>query len=810
MSCELCGFATGRHAVTRTFADRSREFCCMGCANVYTILRESGQIAEGSDFRDTELYRESLRLGLISSAGEGAGKPQIPADAEMRECVYRVSGMWCPSCGWLIEQALASATGVKAAEVMFTSDLVKVTYFPQYLPPERIIERIQSLGYRASEYSGHAEGDTKERRSLLLRAGLAFFLWMNVMYVSFGIYASFWEVMTEPARRVVSGVLMALTTPAVVYAAWPILRSAWFGARHRTLRMESLLALGILSAFGYSTAQVFLGGRHLYFDTVCAIVTLVLVGKLLERGAKDRTARALSLLYGMMPNKARLLQEGRERFVSVEALEPGTTFVVKAGERIPADGVVGAGGSHVDESVLTGESLPRFRRQGDPVICGSLTTDGVLEIQATRIGTESTLSQIIRSVEAATATRSQIERVVDRTARVFVPVVMAVAAVTVAACLWAGLGTPAAVMRGIAVLVIACPCALGIATPLAIHAAIGACSRKGILVSDSRVLETVGSVDLVVFDKTGTVTTGEVSVVASAFAPAMAHAAAGAAGEPDPLALAAAIEAYSEHPLGRAVTRYVSSRPGTLPPAREICVHRGAGIEGLAAGVRVFVGNRAMVSRAGASIPAELEAEATGWEAQGRTVAFFGSETLVEGALAFGDTVRPEAAATVAELKRRKIRTALLSGDSEATTRWTAAVLGVDEHRAGVLPEMKMDAVAEYRARGHVVAMVGDGINDAPALAAADLGIALGSGTDLAMRAAPVVLLTSDLRRIVDVFDASRRTIRVVHQNLFWAFAYNALGITLAAAGVLNPILAAGAMVLSSVSVIGNSMRLGR
>jgi heavy metal translocating P-type ATPase len=787
--------------------DDELEFCCLGCRNVYSILLESGIVPPGGDFRDTDLFRESLRLGLVSNL-DAPRRREIPADAETREALFQLSGMWCSSCGWLIEGALLSEPGIRSAEVMFTSDLLKVQYCPQYVPPGRVAERVSALGYRASPFSSQTESDDSERRDLLLRLGVAFFLWMNVMTVSLVVYASYWEAISDSARRIVPLVLMGLATPAVFYSAWPILRTAAYGLRTMTARMETLLALGILAAYGYSAAQAFLGGRHIYFDTACAIITLVLLGKALERSAKEKTAQAAAFLYRMMPKKARIVQDGRERFVSIEALEPGMTFVVKAGERIPADGVVSVGESDVDESVLTGESALRTRRAGDEVICGALNSSGVLEVRATRVGEDSTLTQIVRSVRQAMSSRAQIERTVDRAARVFVPGVMAVAATTFAGCLWLGMGPGTALMRAIAVLVIACPCALGMATPLAITAAVGACSRRGVLVRDSRVLETVGRVDVVIFDKTGTVTRGDFSVAEFVLqrAPVMAGGAPGT--REDALGLVAAIERYSEHPLGAAIVRDAEARGAAIPAACDLEIRKGIGIAGRAGGLVVFAGNRRMAAEAGASIDPELETTAAAWEAEGRTTTFFGWDGVAAGVLALGDTIRSGALETVRALQKRGVRVALISGDSLATTARVASELGIAEYRAGVLPSEKLDIIREFQRGGAVVAMVGDGINDAPALAAANLGIALGSGTDLAMQAAPVVLVSSELDRLNVVFQTAEKAMGVVRQNLFWAFFYNALGISLAILGILNPILAAGAMVLSSLSVIGNSLRL--
>jgi heavy metal translocating P-type ATPase len=796
-TCSLCGLAAGRAPIARRFEDGIEQpFCCLGCMNVYAILRESGVLASGVDIRDTDLFKQSLRLGLIANAeaSRKAAAPAIPADAETKETIYHVSGMWCSSCGWVIEHALAVEPGIVSAEVMFASDLLKIKYCPQYVPPGRITDRIATLGYRAGEYAPQADRDHSERRDLLLRIGVAAFLWLNVMTLSLVIYASYWEAISDSARRIVPLCLMALATPAVLYSAWPVLRIAAIGLRTFTLRMEALLALGIVAAYGYSAVQALTGGTHFYFDTACAIITLVLLGKLLERGAKERTAQSIALLYRMMPKKARLMApDGRERFVSIEALEPGAVFCVKPGERIPADGQVVAGSSHVDESVLTGESAPRTRNPGDGVICGSLNAGGVLEIRATRVGADSTLSQIIRSVESAMSSRSAIERVVDRAARMFVPIVIGVAALAFFGGVAFGVDSATALMRAIAVLVIACPCALGIATPLAITAAVGAASRRGILVSDSRVLELVNKVDVMVLDKTGTVTEGDFAVLDLAL-------------PREVLPLVAAVEAYSEHPLGRASVRHAQSQGLSIPSALDIEIYKGQGIAGFINGRRIVVGNRRLVP----GIEPALEARASQWEASGATVAFVSIDGRPAGAMAFGDRVRVGAPELIAALRARGIRTIMLSGDSEATTAFVARQTGVDEFRAGVPPDGKLALIGELKTGGRTVAMAGDGVNDAPALAAADLGIALGSGTDLAMRAAPVVLMSPALDRVLEVFDLSRMTLRTVRQNLFWAFFYNVAGITLAITGILNPILAAGAMVLSSLSVIGNSMRLGR
>jgi heavy metal translocating P-type ATPase len=805
--CDLCSLPLGRSPVERAFESGTKNFCCAGCLNVYTILLESGVIAQGGDFRASEIYQQSLRLGLIFNGR--VERPPLPEGVETKEALYQVSGMWCTACGWLVEHALMREYGVISAEVLFTSDLLKVTYAPQYVEPGRIPGRVCSLGYRAVDYGSEEETGRAEWRDFLLRLGLAGGLWMNVMLFSLVVYAAYFQgAVAGWARHAVPFVLMGLATPAVFYSAWPIHRLAWFGLRERVIRMEALISLGVLAAYGYSTAQAFLGGPQLYFDTACAIVTLVLAGKALERGAKEKTAKAVSMLYRLMPKKARLCQEGRERFVSLDAVQAGMTVLVKPGERIPVDGVVIEGTSSVDESVVTGESEPRSKAAGAEVVSGSLNSDGVLTLRVTRAGDESTLARIIRAVERALASRMPMERFVDRVSRHFIPAVIGISLATFAGCLLAGLPFTAALLRATAVLVIACPCALGIATPLATTTAIGAASHHGVLIRDAQILERFRSVDVVVLDKTGTATEGEFRVRELALAP-VAAGRAGAAVR-DPLALLASIEAYSEHPLAQGVVRYALGQSVEPMEARGIEVRAGMGIAGTVAGVRVAAGNRRMMAAEGVPAAGELESKAQTWEAEALTVSFFAVDGEAAGALAFGDRVRAETPALVHALSERGVRTALISGDAEATTARIAARLGISEFRGEVAPADKAEAVRAFQKHGAVVAMVGDGINDAPALAAADLGIAMGTGADLAMHAAPVVLMGGSLMRIVETFDLAARTLRIIKQNLFWAFFYNVIGISLAVTGVLNPILSAAAMVFSSFSVIGNSLRLGR
>ncbi len=832
-ACALCGLSVGRHPFKREFNEATKTFCCFGCLNVYVVLLESGVIESGQNPRDTEIFKRSLALGLIANGNRQATKAafKIPEDAPIQEALFQVTGMWCSSCAWLIEHTLSSEPGILSAEAFFAADLVKVKYSPQYLPPERITQRIQQLGYQASPYTGDNEAGRAERRDLIMRFGIAAFLWLNIMTLSVTLYVGYFEKINDGIARYLPFLLMALAAPVVFYSAKPIMQLAWQGLVNRVVRMETLLGLGILAAYVYSAIQAIRGEPHIYFDTAAAIVTLVLFGKLIERNAKERTSKAITMLYRLMPKKVRLFSGGAEQFVSIEALAIGDIFVVKAGERIPADGVVVEGSSHADESLLTGEATPVAKELGSQVVSGSLNMSSVLHICAAKVGEDTTLAQIIHLVENALSGRSAIERTVDKVSRIFVPgvIVLAVLTFTVA---WLGGFTPLgdALMRAITVLVIACPCALGMATPLAITAAIGAASRRGILVSDCRVLETIPNVDVVVFDKTGTITEGDFAlvdfVIQSEFAFAQYPLPANVLRFPKPspfsadeqisgevfkariLPRLAALERYSEHPLGRAIVKRGAAEAVELLEASAVQIHKGQGLTGEVSGQRIFIGNRKLAEQETILITSFFEGHAQAWEREGFTVAFFGWSREVKGLLAFGDRVKAEAATIIGQLKARGIQTLLVSGDAKDTTQWIARQVGADDFIAEAMPDDKTKVISRLQRHGKVVAMIGDGINDAPALAQSDLGIAVGSGTDLAMRAAAIVLMSNSLSKVIEAFDIAQKTWRVVRQNLFWAFLYNTLSISLAVLGILNPILAAAAMLLSSLSVIGNSLRL--
>ena len=808
-TCGLCDLDCGSQTVSRVFEGREMDFCCMGCANVYAILLESGVVASGQNIRQSEIFRRSLELGLISRPSPlRVDKPALRPDAPTEEILYQVGGMWCSACGWLIEHALEKMPGVVSAEVFFASDLAKVRYCPLYLPPDAIASRISQLGYKAAAYSGDDTAGKKETRDLVLRLGVAAFLWANIMAFSVILYVGYFEQIAPSASRFLPWVLFALATPMVFYCALPILRSAVIGLRNLQIRMEVLLSLGILTAYGLSISQTLQGRTHVYFDTAAAIVTLVLTGKLIERGAKDRATRSIAVLYRLMPKKARIADRNGERFVAIDALQPGTVFIVKAGERIPADGTLIDGETQADESLLTGESSPVHKRIGDTLVSGSLNAGGIVKVRALRTGQDSTLAQIIRLVEQALSSRAPIERTVDRISRIFVPVVVALALGIFLGLISSHIPTNVALLRAVSILVIACPCALGLATPLAITAALGMAAQQGILISNSRVLESIEKIDTIVLDKTGTVTDGAFSLLDFALTgQAQDHAETFLRQH---LSILAGLESASEHVLGRAIVQFARDHGVAPADASDIEIRKGEGVTAICSDRRAFVGNSSLASDQDAPPDPKLNATALDWQKKRRTVVYYGWDRKTIGILAFGDHIKENATRTVDQLRRRGLSVRLVSGDSAATTSAVAAEIGIDNFKGEATPQDKVSLVQELQHSGHRVAVVGDGVNDAPALAQADLGIALGTGADIAMSAAPVVLVNGALNKIDDAFRLATRTRRIVKQNLFWAFFYNSVGLALGIAGVLNPIVAAAAMLLSSTSVVANSMRLSR
>lgn len=794
-TCGLCGLKLPRRPYTAEASGHTFHLCCTGCRQVFILLNESGLLQ--GDYKSSELYQTSLALGIIGRP-EDETRADEPSAEELKDCkelVLRVDGMWCSSCSWLIEKVVANEPGVVNARIIYASDTAKIHYRPELIAPEDIGKRIEKLGYTTTPRDAATKEGWPERKSLLIRMGVALFLMMNLMYFSYTLYVGYFQDLPPEIMSLVPAILFGLAVPAVFWCAIPIHRKAWQSARGMAPTMELLFSIGIFSSFFYSTFEWVSGGDHFYFDTSGSLVALLLVGKFIELSAKHKTSESINRLYQMLPKKVRIRAPEGERLVSVEKLHVGDRFIVKSGEKIPADGLVVDGSAVVDESLLTGESQPIEKGIGAAVVASSMNVNGILEIEAVRIGNNTVLSSIITLVERALTSKSELEQTVDRVARVFIPAIILVSLTVGALLFMLGHGLEAALIRSITILVIACPCALGMATPLAIAAGIGHAAKRGILIRDGGALQVVGRISAVVFDKTGTLTEGEFTLLSS---------------PPDELLQrVASLEQSSGHPIAQAIVDAARGKSIRRSAAADVEIIAGKGITGKVDGKRVAVGSLRFLLDSGFIID-EAAKEISEREAEsGHTIVFLGIEgERTATPLVLGDSLKPTSAAAIQELKKKGIDVQLLSGDMAKTTAAVARRAGIATHTAHALPSDKIEAIKSLQAAGRTVAMVGDGVNDAPALAQADVGIAMGSGTDIAVESATLTLLRDDLLLVPEALEIARRSFTAVKQNLAWAYLYNIAGMVLAVLGVLNPFIAALAMLASSLSVVLNSLRV--
>jgi len=722
------------------------------------------------------------------------------APVDTRETRLRIEGMTCASCSGRVEKALRKLPGVSSAAVNLATERATVLAAPD-VSVAMLEAAVEKAGYTAARI---ADGPTHTAEApvpwwpVALSVLLSLPLVLPMLLATFGVHA-----------MVDGWVQLALATPVQFWLGARFFRAGYRALRAGTGNMDLLVALGTTAAYGLSLYRLLVpaadGVSHLYFEASAAVISLVLLGKWLEGRAKREAADAIRALNALRPVRARIRRDGVEREVPIEQVMVGDAVVVRPGERVPVDGTVVEGRSHVDEALITGEGLPVAKAAGARVTGGSINAEGALVIDTSAIGTETTLARIIRMVESAQAAKAPIQRIVDRVSAVFVPVVLGIAAITLAGWLVAGGGWERAIVNAVAVLVIACPCALGLATPTAIIAGTGVAAAHGILIKDAEALERAQSITTVAFDKTGTLTEGRPVVVDVQAAPGQAV--------DDVLRWAAALQSRSAHPLARAVLEKARAADGVVPAVTGARALPGRGVEGEVGGDRYALGGSRLMEELGVDAGA-LAAPAAALADSGRTVSwlvrFEREGPRLCGLLAFGDAVRPTARAAVEALQRMGIAALMLSGDNVGSARAVGREVGIADVRAPILPAEKAAVLQALRADGRLVAMVGDGINDAPALAAADVGIAMSSGTDVAMAAAGITLMRADPLAVVDAIDLSRRTVAKIRQNLGWAFAYNVLGIPLAALGLLSPVIAGAAMALSSVSVVANALLLRR
>jgi heavy metal translocating P-type ATPase len=731
------------------------------------------------------------------NAEAAAGDEAAPGTST--EIEFEVSGMTCGSCAARVEKVLGRQPGVVHAGVNFATERATVVLDPEAVSGGDLVAKVAKLGYglvpvtpSTSEQAGDPESTLEA--AWLRRMLVAWPLGLVVLVLSMAF-------MHDPWAR--WGAL-ALTVPVQFWAGYPFIHQAAVRARARQANMDTLIAIGTLAAFWFSTYQVVLGEAHSdhYFDTAALIIAFLLLGRYFEARAKGRASGAIRRLLELGARDAHLLVDGEERTVPVDQVRVGDLLRVRPGEKIPVDGEVVEGASAVDESMLTGESVPVEKGVGDRVAGATVNTHGVLVIRASAVGADTALAQIVRLVEEAQGTKAPVQRLADRIASVFVPAVLAVAALTFAGWwLLAGNATEGLV-SAVAVLIIACPCALGLATPTAIMVGTGRGASMGVLIKGGEVLERSKRVDTVVFDKTGTLTTGRMALTDVVPAEGT-H-------EQEVLARAAAVEDASEHPLGRAVVEGARACDVTLPVASDFASVAGHGVRAKVDEAVVHVGSRKLMDEAGLERVPDLESVAEELESDGKTAIFAGWDARVRGVLAVADTPRADARAAVSELGAMGIEVAMITGDNRRTAARVASEMGIDRVLSEVLPADKVAEVRRLQSAGRIVAMVGDGVNDAPALVQADLGIAIGTGTDVAIESSDITLLSTELDGVATAIRLSRRTFATILQNLGWAFGYNVALIPMAALGLLNPIIAGAAMAFSSVSVVANSLRLHR
>ena len=773
---------------------------CAGCAG---RIERALQKAPGVISASVNLLAENAQVQYQDSSPQalidiisacGFQVPQTSVELQ-------ISGMSCASCVGRVERALTQVPAVLSVSVNLASERAHLQLLGTP-DPQMLLAAVTSAGYQASLLDNHAPLSAeagqplqRERWSLLLAIGLALPLLLPMLVEPLGLH---WML---PAW-----LQFVLATPVQFIFGARFYRAGWSAVRAGSANMDLLVALGTSAAYGLSLylwwASPAGGMPHLYFEAAAVVIALVRLGKYLESRAKRQTSSALRALQALRPTLALRLRDGHEEQVPISALQRDDVLVVKPGERFPADGQIIEGSSHADEALLSGESLPVAKQPGDQVSTGAINGEGRLLVSVRALGGETQLAQIIRLMENAQAGKAPIQKLVDRISQVFVPVVLVIALVTLLGWLLAGADMQVALLNAVAVLVIACPCALGLATPTAIMVGTGVAARHGILIKDAEALEIAHDVHAVAFDKTGTLTSGSPQVV---------HLQAVDGNDQQLLQLAGSLQQGSEHPLAKAVLDACSARNLSLSAVTASQALPGKGTRAELGARTLALGNRRLLDEQQLQAGV-LGTAAEAWEAEGRSLAWLlelAPQPQVLGLLAFGDSLKPGARAAIVQLQALGISCHLISGDNQGSVNAVADALGIVERQANVLPADKLACINALRQHGRV-AMVGDGINDAPALAAADIGIAMGSGTDIAMHAAGITLLRGDPRLVPAALEISRRTYAKIRQNLFWAFIYNLIGLPLAAFGLLNPVLAGAAMALSSVSVVSNALLLKR
>jgi Cu2+-exporting ATPase len=783
--CDLCGLEIGNAPVTQTFDGDEKRFCCRGCARVYQVAHENGLL-------DQVLARPQAKspgfAELVFQPGETA--------------YFALGEMWCAGCAVAAERALHSQPGVKAAEVSFAAERGRVQYDPAQIEPAALMKKLTALGYQAHLLTdrGERQVERRQERTLLqLVTAAGFGMQVMVLYLAqlYPAYAA-GQWGTPDVRRM-QYLVWLLATPVLLVGGSSFLRGALRALRARTATMDTLVALATLSAYGYSVYVAMTGTGEAYFDSVAMITTFVMLGRYLETLGGTQARKDIRHLLTLQPDRAWRQTDGAWQQVAARTLAPGDTILVKPGERVPADAVILEGAGAADEALLTGESVPVEKGPGDAILAGTVVADAALVARVTRPVGDTRLAHITQLVERTLAAKPPIQRMADRAAAYFALGILTVAALTCLAWWLTGHPLSRALLAAVAVLVVACPCALGLATPLALTVTLGRATQAGILVRNPAALETAAQIQRIAFDKTGTLTQGRMAVATTVVVPSHDTAPA------ELLCLAAAVEAYSEHPVAQAIGAACTAPPA---PAYEFQALRGLGAS---ARVMVPAERRVMVGSArflGLDGQHPLAAQAQAHAERGETVVWVGWDSVVAGFIVLRDEINPTAQAALGQLQAAGIRPVMLSGDNPQTSAAVAAALGLTEYEGHCPPPDKAARIRAWQASGERVAMAGDGVNDAPALAQAHLSITVAGGTDVAGETSDVVLTRPDLTLIPWFIGLSRRTRQVILENLGWAFAYNLISIPLAVMGIISPVIAAATMASSSLLVVGNSLRL--
>ncbi|MFC1813801.1 heavy metal translocating P-type ATPase [Thermodesulfobacteriota bacterium] len=808
-SCDLCGLPVGDGTYTSALMGRTFRFCCMGCKQVFHMLAEASDSGDPARFKDTELFKKCQDMGIVPGPAapnrlrddpfEPATDPLSDKDRSKLSLNLVVTDMWCPACAWVIEEVLKKRPGILTAGCNFSTDRLRCEYDPVLSSPDQIIGAVNTLGYRAFIPGDQLE--SKEKRKAFIRFAISAFLTANVMMLSFSLYSGFFTQLTPDAVHKISLPIFIMAGIVLFYGGFTIYQRAWAGLFSAAFGMETLITVGAFSAYLYSTFNLFSGSIHLYYDTATMLITLTLLGKTIERKAKASVQEDLGYFFSLKPTKVKRCSEEfpNGRYVSAENLRQGDLFMIEESEIIPADGLVLEGSGSIDESSLTGEARPVNKTIGERVRSGTRILSGTFKVRAEDVGEASTLGQMIKIMENALEQKTPLEGKTDRILRWFVPLVLTLSFATGLTCLFLDFSFETALIRSVTVMVIACPCALGIAIPIARVAGISLAGKKGILVRDFSAFEQAIKTNAVVFDKTGTLTSGnwkllEISVEKSFTKEQI-------------LQLAVALEQHSDHFIATEIVKH--SRANVLaPPSLDNVRYYQNGVSGIFEEDEVKIGSKDFIAKDLEEHSFTADADDGDGVLQSTVYMSYGDRLCAR--FIFGDVLKEGALKTVEKLWDMGYSISLVSGDNDKITRAIGNLLGIPDALGGKLPQDKAFFIRDLQKHGKRVVMVGDGVNDAPALIQADLAIAVHSGSHLGKEAADITLMQGNPEQILVYLDLAKQVNNKIQQNLIFSLLYNTLGIPIAMSGLLTPLVAVCAMLLSSLSVTGNTLLLIR